>query len=81
MIWLEHQILLPDMRRSHIAVLYYHHPLVHQPGFYKKKSLCEFASMPDNDPAARYLRDFEKQFPEVAYFYDIRFESTHDCVV
>ena len=46
-----------------------------QPSFYKKKSLREFANMSGNNAAARYLRDFEKQFPEVACFYDMKYEK------
>lgn len=46
-----------------------------QPNFYKKKSLREFAvSNGENSACYRYLSDFEKRFPEVAHFYDMRFE-------
>lgn len=46
-----------------------------QPSFYKKKSLREYATMPGNTAAARYLSDFEAKFPEVAYFYDMKYEK------
>ena len=44
-----------------------------QPSFYKKKTLREFAEMPGNDAAKRYISDFEKDFPEVGYYLDMRF--------
>lgn len=46
-----------------------------QPSFFKKKSLREFSQMESNKAAARYLRDFEKSFPEAAFFYDLKFEK------
>lgn len=46
-----------------------------QPSFYKKKSLREFSQMESNKAAARYLCDFEKRFPEAAFFYDLKFEK------
>lgn len=46
-----------------------------QPSFFKKKSLREFSQMKSNNAAARYLRDFENEFPEAAYFYDLKFEN------
>ncbi len=46
-----------------------------QPGIYKKKSLREFAVMNGEQSACyRYLSDFEWQFPESAYFYDLKYE-------
>lgn len=46
-----------------------------QPSFYKKKSLREYAAMSGNTAAARYLSDFEEKFPEIAYFYDMKYEK------
>lgn len=46
-----------------------------QPSFYKKKSLREFAHMPGNTAAARYLDSFESQFPEVGRYLDLRFSQ------
>ena len=49
-----------------------------QPAFYKKKSLREFASSNGKESACyRYLSDFEEKFPEVAYFYDLKFERSN----
>lgn len=45
-----------------------------QPSFFKKKSLREFAIANGlNSACYRYLSDFEEKFPEVAYFYDLKF--------
>lgn len=45
-----------------------------QPSFFKKKSLREFGKANGIDSACnRYLSDFEKKFPEVAYFYDMKY--------
>lgn len=45
-----------------------------QPGFFKKKSLREFGlANGEHSACNRYLCDFEKQFPEAAYFYDLKF--------
>ena len=44
-----------------------------QPSLFKKETLWEFAALPRNGAAVRYLRDFEKKFPEAAHFYDLRF--------
>lgn len=50
-----------------------------QPAFYKKKSLREFAKLNGKDSACyKYLSDFEKKFPQVAYFYDLKFERSSD---
>ena len=47
-----------------------------QPSFFKKKSLREFAKANGESSACyRYLADFEKLFPEVGKFYDMRFEK------
>lgn len=47
-----------------------------QPGFFKKKSLREFAISNGIDSACyKYVCDFEKQFPEVAFYFDMRFEG------
>ena len=47
-----------------------------QPSFYKKKSLREFGLLNGEGSACkRYLSDFEDKFPEVAYFYDLKFEK------
>lgn len=47
-----------------------------QPGFFKKKSLREFAIANGEKSACyRYLMDFERQFPEVGKYYDMRFEK------
>ena len=46
-----------------------------QPSFFKKKSLREFAEANGKTSACyRYLADFEERFPEVGYFYDLKFE-------
>ena len=48
-----------------------------QPSFFKKKSLREFAELNGaNSACYRYLSDFEDKFPEVAYFYDLKFERS-----
>ena len=50
-----------------------------QPSFYKKKSLREFAELNGKDSACyKYLSDFEEKFPEVAYFYDLKFERSNE---
>lgn len=47
-----------------------------QPSFYKKKSLREFCLLnAEGSACRRYLSDFEEKFPEVAYFYDLKFEK------
>ena len=47
-----------------------------QPSFYKKKSLREFAEANGQGSSAyNYLADFEEKFPEVGYFYDLKYES------
>jgi hypothetical protein len=46
-----------------------------QPSLFKKKSLREFALAHGKKSACyKYLSDFEEKFPEVAYFYDLKFE-------
>lgn len=46
-----------------------------QPSMFKKKSLREFAVLNGIHSACyRYLSNFENQFPEVAYFFDMKFE-------
>lgn len=48
-----------------------------QPSFFKKKSLREFAvSNGENSACYKYLSDFEERFPEVAYYYDLKFERS-----
>ena len=48
-----------------------------QPSFFKKKSLREFADLNGKSSACyKYLSDFEEKFPEVAYFYDLKFERS-----
>ena len=43
---------------------------------FKRLSLREFAERNGRQSACyRYLADFEQQFPEVAYFYELRFVS------
>lgn len=50
-----------------------------QPSFFKKKSLREFADLNGKASACyRYLSDFEEKFPEVAYFYDLKFERSNE---
>lgn len=45
-----------------------------QPSFFKKKSLREFGVANGlNSACYRYLSDFEERFPEVAYFYDMKY--------
>ena len=47
-----------------------------QPSFFKKKSLREFAEANGvNSACYKYLSDFEDKFPEVAHFYDMKFED------
>lgn len=47
-----------------------------QPGFFKKKSLREFAELNGEKSACyRYLADFEKENPEVSHFYDLKFSQ------
>lgn len=46
-----------------------------QPSFFKKKSLREFGIANGlNSACYKYLSDFESKFPEVAYFYDMKYE-------
>ena len=46
-----------------------------QPSFFKKKSLREFVELNGiNSACYKYMSDFEKQFPEVAHFLDMKFE-------
>ena len=50
-----------------------------QPSFFKKKSLREFADLNGKSSACnKYLSDFEDKFPEVAYFYDLKFERSSE---
>ena len=45
-----------------------------QPNLYKKQSLREFAEMNGRQSACyRYLDEFERQYPEAAYFYGLKF--------
>ena len=45
-----------------------------QPGLFYKKSLREFGEMNGRQSACfKYLEDFERRFPEAAYFYDLKF--------
>lgn len=47
-----------------------------QPSLFKKKNLREFAEANGRQSACyKYLHDFERQFPQAAYFYDLRFEK------
>lgn len=47
-----------------------------QPGLFKKKSLREFAGLNGTGSACyRYMDDFERQYPQVAYFYDLKYEA------
>jgi hypothetical protein len=49
-----------------------------QPSFFKKKILREFADLNGKNSACyKYLSDFEEKFPEVAYFYDLKFERSN----
>ena len=45
-----------------------------QPAFFKKKSLGEYVEANGKNSASyRYLGDFKKDFPEAAYFLDLKF--------
>lgn len=47
-----------------------------QPNMYKKQSLWEFAEKNGRQSACyRYLEEFERQFPEAAYFYALKFSQ------
>lgn len=46
-----------------------------QPSFYKKKSLREFADMTNGTASKTYLRDFEQEFPEVSYYFDMKYSD------
>ena len=47
-----------------------------QPAFFKKKSLREFVEADGKYSAAyKYTSDFEKEFPEAAYFFDLKYEE------
>lgn len=47
-----------------------------QPGFFKKKSLREFADANGvNSACYRYVRDFEAEHPEAAFYFDMKFEG------
>ena len=45
-----------------------------QPSFFKKKSLREYALMPGNDAAKRYIEKLEAEIPEVSHFLDLKYE-------
>lgn len=48
-----------------------------QPSFYKKKSLREFAELNGIESACfKYLSDFERRFPEVSHFYDMKYDKS-----
>lgn len=48
-----------------------------QPGFFKKKSLREFADANGEKSACyKYVRDFEENHPEAALYFDMKFEGT-----
>lgn len=50
-----------------------------QPSFYKKISLREFAELNGTDSACfKYLSDFEERFPEVAPFYDMKYDTSDE---
>lgn len=52
-----------------------------QPGFFKKKSLREFAAINGLDSACyKYVRDFEKEHPEAAYYFNLKFEKNALCI-
>ena len=45
-----------------------------QPSFFKKKSLRQFAEANGKGSSCyRYLAEFEKKFPNIGYFYDLKF--------
>lgn len=47
-----------------------------QPGFFKKKSLREFADANGvNSACYKYVRDFEAEHPEAALYFDMKFEG------
>jgi len=45
-----------------------------QPSFFKKKSLREYADMPGNDAAKRYIEKLEAEIPQVSRFLDLKYE-------
>lgn len=48
-----------------------------QPNFFKKKSLREFAEANGLTSACyRYVSDFEKKFPEVAFYLDMKYKGS-----
>lgn len=50
-----------------------------QPSFYKKKSLREFAELNGISSACfKYLSDFEEMFPEIAHFYDMKYDKSDE---
>ena len=44
-----------------------------QPSFFKKKTLREYAQMPVNATALRYISDFKRLFPEAGRYFNLRF--------
>lgn len=47
-----------------------------QPGFFKKKSLHEFAvANGEKSACCKYVRDFEEKHPEAAFYFDLKFEG------
>ena len=44
-----------------------------QPSFFKKKTLREYAQMPGNATALRYISDFKRLFPEAGRYFNLRF--------
>lgn len=47
-----------------------------QPSFFKKKSFREFCEANGKNSACyKYMDNFEKQFPEITYYFDLKFEK------
>lgn len=50
-----------------------------QPSFYKKKSLRDFAvSNGINSACYKYIEDFEKKYPEVSQYLDMKYDTQKD---
>lgn len=47
-----------------------------QPSFFKKKSFREFCIANGMDSSCyKYMNEFEKKYPEITYYYDLKFEK------
>ena len=51
-----------------------------QPSFFKKKSFREFCKANGETSACyKYMDEFEKLYPEISYYLDLKFEQEKPC--